>query len=110
MADYKTLISRAVARLEKDTAEARRAIYHRARIALFEALRGVTPPLSQHDIAQECLKFEEAIGRVEAESVRRYERAEESDPLAQLARLIGQEAEAKLLEEKAPCQLKCKRR
>src|SRR5262249_55424412 len=47
MADYYPLISRAVAALDKNSGENRRAIYERARNALLAQLRGVTPPLSE---------------------------------------------------------------
>ncbi len=42
MADYYSLIARAVSRLPNQTDEARHAIYERARAALQESLR--TPP------------------------------------------------------------------
>jgi hypothetical protein len=70
MADYYPLISRAVSGLQKSTAEARRALYERARTALVDQLRGVTPALSESDITRERLALEEAIRRVEAESIR----------------------------------------
>ena len=47
MADYYPLISRAVAGLEKNNGENRRALYERARAALLAQLRGVTPPLNE---------------------------------------------------------------
>jgi hypothetical protein len=64
------LISRAVAGLEKGTAESRRALYDRARTALVDQLRGVTPALSESDITRERLALEEAIRKVESESIR----------------------------------------
>ena len=70
MADYYPLITRAVAGLDKNTGEARRALYERARTALVEQLRGVTPALSETDITRERLALEEAIRKVEAEAVR----------------------------------------
>ena len=71
MADYYPLISRAVAGLEKNTGEARRTLYERARTALVDQLRGATPSLSESDITRERLALEEAIRKVEAESARR---------------------------------------
>jgi len=71
MADYYPLISRAVAGLEKNTGEARRTLYERARTALVDQLRGASPSLSESDITRERLALEEAIRKVEAESARR---------------------------------------
>jgi hypothetical protein len=72
MADYYPLISRAVAALEKNNGENRRAIYERARAALLAQLRGVTPPLNESDITRERLALEESIRKVEAESARKF--------------------------------------
>ena len=72
MADYYPLISRAVAGLEKNSGEARRAVYERARAALLAQLRGVTPALNESDITRERLALEEAIRKVEAESARQF--------------------------------------
>ncbi len=67
MADYYPLISRAVAGLEKNNGENRRALYERARAALIAQLRGVTPALNESDITRERLALEESIRKVEAE-------------------------------------------
>jgi hypothetical protein len=72
MADYYPLISRAVAGLEKNSGEARRALYERARAALLAQLRGVTPALNESDITRERLALEESIRKVEAESARQF--------------------------------------
>ena len=71
MADYYPLIAKAVAGLEKNTGEARRSLYERARTALVAQLRGVIPALSESDITRERLALEEAIRKVEAEAARR---------------------------------------
>ena len=71
MADYYPLIARAVAGLERNTGEARRALYERARAALVNQLRGVDPPLDENDVTRERLALEEAIRKVEAEAARR---------------------------------------
>src|SRR5436305_11650553 len=70
MADYHPLIARAVAGLERNTGDARRALYERARTALVAQLRGVTPALSESDVTRERLALEEAVRKVEAESAR----------------------------------------
>jgi hypothetical protein len=70
MADYYPLIARAVAGLDKNTGDARRALYERARAALVAQLRGVTPALDESDVTRERLALEEAIRKVEGESAR----------------------------------------
>jgi hypothetical protein len=71
MTDYYPLIAKAVAGLEKNTGEARRSLYERARNALVDQLRGLTPPLAESEITRERLALEEAIRKVEAEAARR---------------------------------------
>lgn len=70
MADYHPLIARAVAGLEKNSGENRRALYERARVALVQQLRGVVPALEESEITRERLSLEEAIRKVEAEAAR----------------------------------------
>jgi hypothetical protein len=70
MADYYPLIARAVAGLQKNTGDARRTLYERAREALVAQLRGVTPALDESDVTRERLALEEAIRKVEGESAR----------------------------------------
>jgi hypothetical protein len=71
MADYHPLIARAVAGLDKNTGDGRRAVYERARTALVAQLRSVEPPLDESDITRERLALEEAIRKVEAEAARK---------------------------------------
>jgi hypothetical protein len=71
MADYYPLISRAVAGLERNTGENRRSLYERARNALLDQLRSITPALSETEITRERLALEEAIRKVEADVARR---------------------------------------
>ena len=75
MADYYSVIARAVSRLPSKTDEARHAIYERARTALQENLRTYDPPLSPADLATEQFALEAAITRVETE-LRRSAREE----------------------------------
>jgi hypothetical protein len=84
MADYYPLISRAVAGLERNTGENRRSLYERARNALLDQLRSVTPPLSETDITRERLALEEAIRKVESDVARRM-REETPRPSERLA-------------------------
>src|SRR3974390_689090 len=72
MADYYPLIARAVAGLEKNSGENRRALYERARAALLAQLRGLPPALDKSDITRERLALEESIRKVEAESARKF--------------------------------------
>ena len=80
MADYHPLIARAVAGLEKNTGENRRALYERARVALVAQLRGVVPALEESEITRERLALEEAIRKVEAEAARRRARVGAAEP------------------------------
>ena len=75
MTDYQPLIARAIAGLDENTGENRRALYERARGALVNQLRGVDPPLDEGEITRERLALEEAIRKVEAEAAA-LERAE----------------------------------
>ena len=81
MADYHPLIARAVAGLDKNTGENRRALYERARTALVAQLRGVQPALEESEITRERLALEEAIRKVEAESARRAREEARPPPL-----------------------------
>ena len=68
MADYYSLLSRAVANLPKTSpASARKAIYERARKALSNQLRSLKPPLPESDITREETALQAAISRLEAE-------------------------------------------
>ena len=71
MTDYHPLIARAVDGLAKNSGEARRALYERARAALVAQLRTVEPALSESDITKERLALEEAIRKVESEAARK---------------------------------------
>lgn len=80
MADYYPLIARAIAGLEKNTGEERRALYERARKALVTQLRGVVPALSEADITRERLALEESIRKVEAEAARQPRETARPEP------------------------------
>ena len=66
MADYQSLLSRAVANLPNTSAAAaRQAIYDRARNALVTQLRSLRPPLPDSDIEREERALDKAIAQVE---------------------------------------------
>ncbi len=68
MADYYTLLAKAVSNLPKAGPEpARKAIYDRARKALVRQLRSLGPALSEADIAREEAALEAAIGKLEGQ-------------------------------------------
>ena len=68
MADYQAVLRKAVSGLEKNSGEARRAIYEKARNALVNQLKAIDPPLSPSEITKQRLGLEEAIRKVEAEA------------------------------------------
>jgi hypothetical protein len=103
MADYYPLISRAVANLEKNNGESRRALYERARAALLGQLRSVTPALNESDITRERLALEESIRKVEAESARKFVEPPTRPPPAPKIRAIeSRPREEAKLEPPAP--------
>jgi hypothetical protein len=67
MQSYYELLAPAVARLEANTGDARRALYDRARTALVAQMRAVDPPLGNSDIIRERLALEDAICNVEVD-------------------------------------------
>jgi class 3 adenylate cyclase len=68
---YHQLIARAVDELDSNTGEARRALYERARQALFAKLHTNKPVLVLADINRERRALEEAIRKVEADAARK---------------------------------------
>jgi hypothetical protein len=66
MADYHSLLMRAVANLPNSgTPASRGAIYERARKALLEQLRSLRPPLPESDITREETALDAAIAEIE---------------------------------------------
>jgi hypothetical protein len=66
MADYHSLLMRAVANLPNaGTPATRAAIYGRARNALLEQLRSLRPPLPESDITREERALDAAISEIE---------------------------------------------
>jgi hypothetical protein len=71
MADYYPSIAQAVNGLHVNTVETRRSIYDRARAAMLTQLRGLAPALGEAAIDRELSSLEKAIGKTEAENLRR---------------------------------------
>jgi len=67
MADYYPLLAKAVAGLPDSRAEARHAVYERARGALFGQLRNLDPPVPEEAIEREAQALEVAVARLETE-------------------------------------------
>ena len=65
MAEFDTLLDRAIGRLQPNTDGARRDIYAKARNAVIGELKAISPPLAAGEISRRALELEEAIRRVE---------------------------------------------
>jgi hypothetical protein len=68
MAEYYTVLRRAIAGIDPNVPETRRAVYDKARNALIGQLKAVDPPLTTAEISRQRLELEEAIRRVERET------------------------------------------
>lgn len=98
MADYYPVMLRAISELDPEAAgEPRRALYERARVALFAELHSVQPSLPESDIQNERLALERAIRWVEQETINRHQECQrlqsaariDSEQLAGLVRVIS---------------------
>jgi len=69
MLDYHALMVRAVAKLDRNTAEDRQALFDGARALLVTQLRNRRPPAMEPEIKREQIALEEAIRKVELELV-----------------------------------------
>jgi len=69
MAEYYAVLKKAVGGLDAESAEARRAVYDKARNALIGQLKAIDPPLPASEISRQRLELEEAIRRVERETM-----------------------------------------
>jgi hypothetical protein len=93
MADYYSVLARAVARLSINNAQARRDIYERAQTIVIAELHRQDPQRSAPEIMRELAALETAIGRVEAESLSAQTQAPEvptpPHPTANRAAIAG---------------------
>lgn len=67
MAQFYTLLDRAVGRLQPNTETARQEIYARARSVVAQELRAIDPPPAPAELARRQQELEDAIRRVEGE-------------------------------------------
>jgi hypothetical protein len=68
MADYYTIIARAVGGLDPNTGVARRRLYDRARVALVAEMRSARNALDESDILAAQRSLEQAIRKIEADA------------------------------------------
>jgi hypothetical protein len=80
MAEYYAVLKKAVGGLEAGSAEGRRAVYDKARNALIGQLKAIDPPLAASEISRQRLELEEAIRRVERETVAEAQGARRARP------------------------------
>lgn len=66
MADFVTVLQRAVENLEDNNEQARRALYEKAKSALMGQLRALDPPPSQEELDRQSAELDTAIEQVEA--------------------------------------------
>jgi ATP-binding cassette subfamily B protein len=78
MITYYDTIAGAVAGLDKNTGEARRAVYERARSLLLTQVKQHNPPRAEAEIELDRLALEQAIHRVETEASLRQKEAPRS--------------------------------
>jgi hypothetical protein len=81
MAEYYAVLKKAVRGLDAGSAEARRAVYDKARNALIGQLKAIDPPLAASEISRQRLELEEAIRRVERETVAEVQGARVTRPV-----------------------------
>src|SRR5258706_15491043 len=68
MAEYYTVLRKAIGSLDGNAADGRRTVYDKARNALIGQLKAVDPPLTTAEISRQRLELEEAIRKVEREA------------------------------------------
>jgi hypothetical protein len=68
MADYYSILERAVSRLDPNTPAARRKLYDRACSALLSGMQKAYPPIPRSEIMVAQMALDTAIGQVEADA------------------------------------------
>ncbi len=78
MADFVSVLRRAVGNLENNTEAARQAIYGKARTALRAQLEAIDPPVGPDDIARQIESLDGAIDELESEFAEQQPKAHEA--------------------------------
>ena len=68
MADYYSILTRAVRGLDPNTSAARQRLYDRARCALLSEMQKAYPPIERSEIVGAQMALDTAIGQVEADA------------------------------------------
>ena len=68
MADYYSILARAVQAMDRNTPAARRRLYDRARSALLLEMQNADPPIPRSEVIVAQVALETAIGQVEADA------------------------------------------
>jgi hypothetical protein len=92
MADYYSLLSRAVQGLDKNTSDARRQLYDKVRTVMMEQLHEQQPMLS--DLVKQQLALEEAIKKIETEEDRKERSVLSSRPPLNVVRGVSEGSRA----------------
>jgi hypothetical protein len=71
MADYHSILAKAVDAVDPNTQAARRQLYDRARAAMIAKIESAMPPFDGADVAAAKVALESAIAKVEANTVQR---------------------------------------
>jgi hypothetical protein len=77
VADYYSILFKAVSALEPNTASARQRLYERARSSMSAEIEGASPPFDASDIAAAKQGLKSAIDRIEAEALPAWLRQQE---------------------------------
>jgi hypothetical protein len=102
VADYYSILSKAVSALEPNTASARQRLYERARSAMSGEIEGASPPFDASDIAAVKQGLKSAIERIEAEALPAWlqqpERAECANDYSAAADLLPDQGAYRFLD------------
>jgi hypothetical protein len=91
MADYYSILNKTISGLPAKTAENRKLVFAKARMAIDRQLRAVNPPLSEDAVGRHMAALEAAIERIEAEHAVTNPAAAAATPAVQPTRIQPQQ-------------------